>query len=388
MEIDNLGYLFKAGYSDPTTLDKNKRAALKRDKAYTRATLLQSVDESFLEIIRTGDDGESPGPAWWALKRHFVGSSAYDLRSVLTQLLTHKQGEDSLTSYIDKMNIFCTRLAAGNKPVSDETKLVYFLAGLHPRYANFKDVLEAPGQAALTYQDACAAVVAHHRRKFGDPSVALGQSVAMLATGGQDSRTCGGAHRTTKCRNHLECMYCKKRGHLESKCRNKARDATRNAGQANAAYNNNESKTTLPEQGTIHYGWMVTTSKQSPTREVRFLPTVEFNDGQIGKLSKRGEQTITNTTMEETKAEAKEQNQDSCYSATPPMLAWISDSGCTTHLVTSPEGVLNYQTCDTVEEIKTASEKAKSMRVIGTGEVKPFGRVKVVPTPMWTTRHR
>ena len=204
MEIDYLGYLFKAGYSDPTTLDKNKRAALKRDKAYTRATLLQSVDESFLEIIRTGDDGESPGPAWWALKRHFVGSSAYDLRSVLTQLLTHKQGEDSLTSYIDKMNIYCTRLAAGDKPVTDETKLVYFLAGLHPRYANFKDVLEAPGQAALTYQDACAAVVAHHRRKFGDPSVAPGQSVAMLAAGGQDSRT---------------CFNCDKTGHIAKDCR-------------------------------------------------------------------------------------------------------------------------------------------------------------------------
>ena len=83
--------------------------------------------------------------------------------------------------------------------------------------------------------------------------------------------------------------------------------------------------------------------------------------------------------MGEMKAEANEQSQDSCYSATQPLLAWNSDSRCTTHLVTSPEGVLNYKACEAVEETKTASEEGKSMRVIGAGEVKPFGRVKVVP---------
>ena len=404
MEIDNLGYLFTQNFVNPVGLNDAQDATLRRHKAHARAMLMNSVDESFLEIIRTGDDGLSPGPSWWALKQHFVGSSAYDLRSVLQQLLVHKQGEDSLTSYIDKLNLYCTRLAAGNKTVSNENKLVYFLTGLHERYSNFKDVLEAPGQDLLTYEQACTAVIAHHRRKFGDPTVAPGKNVdgivpsALLAGATEQGRkqdrdcyncskpghmsrdctrpcgicgssehrsntcaqrkgkgkgkatrndkcaTCGGKHSTRKCRNHLTCVYCNKQGHLVADCRKKARDNTKKAsGQATIAVNNagDSNETT----GLTHHGWLAMADSQSLL--------IESNA--------RGEQS-------------------KCYStATTPLLSWVADSGCTTHLVTSSEGVLDFKACDTILPIKQAGKDAKPMRVIGHGTIYPWGRVQVVP---------
>ena len=132
------------------------------------------------------------------------------------------------------------------------------------------------------------------------------------------------------------CNYCKRRGHQEHECRKKARQGTANAGEANAAIRYGESKPSPTLQNTPHYGWMATGA----------------------------------TTKIET---------ETCYTATPPLLSWVCDSGCTSHLVSSPEGVLNFKTCDSIETIKQAGKDATPMRVIGHGVIQPFGRVQVVP---------
>ncbi len=66
--------------------------------------------------------------------------------------------------------------------------------------------------------------------------------------------------------------------------------------------------------------------------------------------------------------------------ATTPLTVLIQDSGCTTHLVNSPEGVINFQRSTNHPPISQAGQNAKGMEVIGTGTLHPWGEVKVVPT--------
>lgn len=320
-------------FLDPSVAFDTNDKFIRKKLALVRATLIASVDSSFIEVIRSSDDGLSPAPIWRALHNNFSNTSSFNLQNLSRQLFSLKMDDStSLITFIDTLNQLSMKLKEGGTEynITDKMKVTIFTNGLHGRYREHVNIIHA---MQYNYEVSCSTTVDYHRRLFGNPTSTAGlEDRALQAThpkgkGGRSDQKQEAAapakrkkakcpkckkfayHRAAECKGHIKCDNCSNTGHSTAECR---KNTTANLASEDSA-------------------WMTS-------------------------------QDIVNATV------------------TLPTGAMVVDSGCSATLVNSTEGLTDFVRDNNIPPIQQAGgDNSPKLKVIGTGVLHPWGRVKVVP---------
>ena len=175
--------------------DQQARFTARRDKALV--TIVLAVEPSLLYLI--GADPTDPAKVWKALADQFQRKTWANKLELKRKLFSMRLGErGSVQDHIKAMTELCDELAAIGEPVSEEDRVVYFLASLPENYNVLVTALEAnaevPALAVVTER------LLHEEGKVKSRSNLLGQEGAL----------------TARSRKKLTCYYFHKIRHIKN----------------------------------------------------------------------------------------------------------------------------------------------------------------------------
>lgn len=205
----------------PAATDAAGRTAW--DTLNAKAMLLISSGME-LEQLQTVITCETAAAMWARLKAIHEQRSSVNKVALKQQFFSYNMSEtDSIAQHISKVEELAQALAGVGEPVKDVDKMAKLLGGLPYKYNAFVTAWDSYDESKQTFDNLTARLLKEEQRLTQTEDMAT--AFAAVNIKGKQSKSASATSKKSDKKNeshnkrHIECFYCKKKGHYKSECR-------------------------------------------------------------------------------------------------------------------------------------------------------------------------